>query len=200
MKKILDAAALERALKRLSHEIEEKNDGLENVALIGIRTRGVIVAERIRRYIAESEGVTLPTGILDITLYRDDILSCDAVVKGTRIDFETKGKTLDPVRRRPVHGTDGAGGDFGGHGSLQHDGQSKKISASRSGGQRPQGTPFRADFIGKNIPTSKKKRCLSALRKRTAKKAFFFRNNAGDFGRITDKFGDYFSRKTEKCS
>ena len=94
MKKILDAAALERALKRLSHEIEEKNDGLENVALIGIRTRGVIVAERIRRYIAESEGVTLPTGILDITLYRDDILSCDAVVKGTRIDFETKGKTL----------------------------------------------------------------------------------------------------------
>ena len=83
MKEILDAAALERALKRLSHEIEEKNDGLENVALIGIRTRGVIVAERIRRYIAESEGVTLPMGVLDITLYRDDILSCDAVVKGT---------------------------------------------------------------------------------------------------------------------
>ena len=124
MKEILDAAALERALKRLSHEIEEKNDGLENVALIGIRTRGVIVAERIRRYIAESEGVTLPMGILDITLYRDDILSCDAVVKGTRIDY----------------GTDGAGGDFGGHGSVQHNGQSKKNTASRSRGQRAQGT------------------------------------------------------------
>lgn len=140
MKKILDAAALERALKRLSHEIEEKNDGLENVALIGIRTRGVIVAERIRRYIAESEGVTLPMGILDITLYRDDILSCDEVVKGTRIDFETKGKTLVLCDDVLFTGRTVPGGDFGGHGSLQHDGQSKKNTASRSGGQRPQGT------------------------------------------------------------
>ena len=94
MKEILDAAGLERALKRLSHEIAEKNDGLNGVALIGIRTRGVVVAERIRRYIEEAEGVSLPLGILDITLYRDDILSCDAVVKGTEIDFDITGKTI----------------------------------------------------------------------------------------------------------
>ena len=200
MKKILDAAALERALKRLSHEIEEKNDGLENVALIGIRTRGVIVAERIRRYIAESEGVTLPMGILDITLYRDDILSCDAVVKGTRIDFETKGKTLvlcDDVlfTGRTVRAAISAVMAL-----CSTMGRAKKIQLLEVVDRGHRELPFRADFIGKNIPTSKKERCLSALRKRTAKKAFFFRNNAGDFGRITDKFGDYFSRKTEKCS
>ena len=140
MKEILDAAALERALKRLSHEIEEKNDGLENVALIGIRTRGVIVAERIRRYIAESEGITLPVGILDITLYRDDILSCDAVVKGTRIDFETKGKTLvlcDDVlfTGRTVRAAISAVMAL-----CSTMGRAKKNTASRSRGQRAQGT------------------------------------------------------------
>ena len=88
MKEILDASALDRALRRLAHEVAEKNDGLDGVVLVGIRTRGVCVAKRIQNYIAASEGVTLPLGILDITLYRDDILSCDAVVKGTQIDFD----------------------------------------------------------------------------------------------------------------
>ena len=83
MKQILDAAALDRAIRRLSHEIEERNDGLRDVALIGIRTRGMVVAERIRDFFRESEGIELPLGVLDITLYRDDILSCDALVKGT---------------------------------------------------------------------------------------------------------------------
>ena len=158
MKEILDAAALERALKRLSHEIEEKNDGLENVALIGIRTRGVIVAERIRRYIAESEGVTLPMGILDITLYRDDILSCDAVVKGTRIDFETKGKTLvlcDDVlfTGRTVRAAISA--DMALCSTM---GRAKKIQLLEVVDRGHRELPFRADFIGKNIPTSKKEK------------------------------------------
>ena len=94
MKEILDKNALERVLKRLSREIVEKNEGLENVVLIGIRTRGVVVAKRIQRYIREAEGVDLPLGVLDITLYRDDILSCDAEVKGTEIDFKTEGKKI----------------------------------------------------------------------------------------------------------
>ena len=158
MKKILDAAALERALKRLSHEIEEKNDGLENVALIGIRTRGVIVAELIRRYIAESEGVTLPMGILDITLYRDDILSCDAVVKGTRIDFETKGKTLvlcDDVlfTGRTVRAAISAVMAL-----CSTMGRAKKIQLLEVVDRGHRELPFRADFIGKNIPTSKKEK------------------------------------------
>mgnify|MGYP001630168104 FL=1 len=158
MKKILDAAALERALKRLSHEIEEKNDGLDHVALIGIRTRGVIVAERIRRYIAESEGVTLPMGILDITLYRDDILSCDAVVKGTRIDFETKGKTLvlcDDVlfTGRTVRAAISAVMTL-----CSTMGRARKIQLLEVVDRGHRELPFRADFIGKNIPTSKKEK------------------------------------------
>ena len=84
MKQILDAAALDRAIRRLSHEIEERNDGLRDVALIGIRTRGMVVAERIRDFFRESEGIELPLGVLDITLYRDDILSCDALGNGRR--------------------------------------------------------------------------------------------------------------------
>lgn len=94
MKEILDASALDRALRRLAHEVAEKNDGLTGWFWSGIRTRGVCVAKRIQNYIAASEGVTLPLGILDITLYRDDILSCDAVVKGTQIDFDIGGKTV----------------------------------------------------------------------------------------------------------
>lgn len=163
MKEILDAAALERALKRLSHEIEEKNDGLENVALIGIRTRGVIVAERIRRYIAESEGITLPMGILDITLYRDDILSCDAVVKGTRIDFETKGKTLvlcDDVlfTGRTVRAAISAVMAL-----CSTMGRAKKIQLLEVVDRGHRELPFRADFIGKNIPTSKKRKSVCPL-------------------------------------
>ena len=158
MKKILDAAALERALKRLSHEIEEKNDGLENVALIGIRTRGVIVAERIRRYIAESEGVTLPTGILDITLYRDDILSCDAVVKGTQIDFDIGGKTVvlcDDVLytgrtvRAAISAVTALGGKLG---------RAKRIRLLEVIDRGHRELPFRADYIGKNVPTSRKEK------------------------------------------
>ena len=154
MKEFLDAAVLERALKRLSHEIAEKNDGLDGVALIGIRTRGVIVAERIRRYIEEAEGVSLPLGILDITLYRDDILSCDAVVKGTEIDFDITGKTIvlcDDVlyTGRTVRAAISALVSLSGK-----MGRAKKIQLLEVVDRGHRELPFRADFIGKNIPTA----------------------------------------------
>ena len=69
---ILDAAAIRRSLVRISHEIIEKNKGVEDVVLIGIRTRGIFLAQRLARFIAEFEGVQLPVGELDVTLYRDD--------------------------------------------------------------------------------------------------------------------------------
>ncbi len=155
MKQILDAGALERALKRLAHEIAEKNDGLEGVALIGIRTRGVVVAERIRRLIREREGVELPLGILDITLYRDDILSCDAVVKGTRIDFDVGGKTIvlcDDVlyTGRTVRAAISALVSLG-----SKMGRAKKIQLLEVVDRGHRELPFRADFIGKNVPTAR---------------------------------------------
>jgi pyrimidine operon attenuation protein/uracil phosphoribosyltransferase len=159
-KEILDGAGLERVLKRLAHEIAEKNDGLENVALIGIRTRGVIVAERIREQIEKFEGVSLPLGILDITLYRDDILSCDAVVKGTQIDFDIAGKTLvlcDDVLytgrtvRAAISALTSIGNKMGRAGKIQ-------LLEVVDRGHRE--LPFRADFIGKNIPTAKKEKII----------------------------------------
>ena len=69
----MDAAAMRRALVRISHEIVERNKGVENVALVGIRTRGVPLANRLGKEIESIEGVKLPVGSLDITLYRDDL-------------------------------------------------------------------------------------------------------------------------------
>lgn len=154
MKQILDEAALRRALKRLSHEIAERNDGLDGVVLIGIRTRGVVVAERIRRYIEETEGIKLPLGALDVTLYRDDILNCDAEVKGTEIDFDIAGKTVvlcDDVLytgrtvRAAISAVVALGRKMGRAGRIQ-------LLEVVDRGHRE--LPFRADFIGKNIPTS----------------------------------------------
>lgn len=154
MKEILSGDGLKRALKRLAYELAEKNDGLENVALIGIRTRGVIVAQRIRELIKENEGIELPLGVLDITLYRDDILSCDAEVKGTEIDFDIQGKTLvlcDDVlyTGRTVRAAISALTSYG-----SKMGRAEKISLLEVVDRGHRELPFRADYIGKNLPTS----------------------------------------------
>ena len=158
MKEILNEAALGRVLKRLAYEIEEKNESLENVALIGIRTRGVCVAERIQKYVNESAGVELPLGILDITLYRDDILSCDAEVKGTEIGFNIEGKTLvlcDDVlyTGRTVRAAISALVSYG-----SKMGRAAKISLLEVVDRGHRELPFRADYIGKNLPTSSKEK------------------------------------------
>lgn len=94
-KTIMDAAAMRRALVRISHEIVERNKGVENVALVGIRTRGVPLANRLGKEIESIEGVKLPVGSLDITLYRDDLstLGYNPVISETDIDFDLNGKT-----------------------------------------------------------------------------------------------------------
>ncbi len=88
-KRILDAKEMERAISRMAHEIVERNKGVENLALIGIRTGGVPLAQRLRERIAAIEGRTVPVGILDITLYRDDWtrLTSRPVVQRTEIEF-----------------------------------------------------------------------------------------------------------------
>ena len=154
MKEILSGDGLKRVLKRLAYELAEKNDGLGNVALIGIRTRGVIVAQRIRELIKENEGLELPLGVLDITLYRDDILSCDAEVKGTEIDFDIQGKTLvlcDDVlyTGRTVRAAISALTSYG-----SKMGRAGKISLLEVVDRGHRELPFRADYIGKNLPTS----------------------------------------------
>lgn len=155
MKEILNENGLNRLLKRLAYEIEEKNEDLSSVALVGIRTRGVCVAKRIQKYVLESSGVELPLGILDITLYRDDILSCDAEVKGTEIDFDIEGKTLilcDDVlyTGRTVRSAISALISYG-----SKMGRASKICLLEIVDRGHRELPFRADYIGKNLPTSK---------------------------------------------
>ncbi|MBA4416293.1 MAG: bifunctional pyr operon transcriptional regulator/uracil phosphoribosyltransferase PyrR [Syntrophus sp. (in: bacteria)] len=94
-KTLLDKKALERTINRITHEIIEKNQGCGALSLIGIRTRGVHLAQRIRDKILDVEGISLPLGILDITMYRDDIFKLKSpVLKKTEIPFDVNNKTI----------------------------------------------------------------------------------------------------------
>ena len=98
---IMDADGIRRALIRIAHEITEKNRGVENVALVGIRTRGVPLAARIAEEIQKIENVEVPVGSLDITLYRDDLttMGYNPVIHGTEIDFDITGKHRSTERK-----------------------------------------------------------------------------------------------------
>lgn len=158
MKNIIDADTLARIIRRLSAEAVELERGTENVVLIGIRTRGVILARRMQAEIERLEGVRLPLGILDIALYRDDLLSgcCDAVFKGSEIDFDIEGKRVilcDDVlyTGRTVRAALSALSALG-------RAESVRLFCLVDRGHRE--LPFRADGIGKNVPTSRKERVI----------------------------------------
>ncbi len=93
---LLDEMDIKRALTRIAHEILERNSGAENLALIGIRTRGVFLAQRLRAIIKDFEGVELPMGILDISLYRDDIskMGANPLVMESQVFFDITGKKV----------------------------------------------------------------------------------------------------------
>ncbi len=158
MKNIIDAETLSRTIRRLSAEAVELEKGTENVVLIGIRTRGVILARRMQAEIEKLEGVKLPLGILDIALYRDDLLSgsCDAVFKGSEIDFDVEGKKVilcDDVlyTGRTVRAALAALSALG-------RAESVRLFCLVDRGHRE--LPFRADGVGKNVPTSRKERVV----------------------------------------
>src|SRR5437867_12058132 len=93
--RVLDEAALYRPLTRIAHEVLEKNGGASDLAFVGLRTRGVTLAQRLAAKIAQIDGATLPVGTLDITLYRDDLgLRGAPVIRGTDIPFSIKNKTV----------------------------------------------------------------------------------------------------------
>lgn len=151
---LMDADAMRRAMVRISHEIVEKNKGAENVMLIGIRTRGVPLAKRLAALIEEIEGVKLPVGMLDITLYRDDLssLGYNPVVHGTEIHEDLNGKTVilvDDVlyTGRTIRCALDAIIDMGRPRMIQ-------LAVLIDRGHRE--LPIRADFAGKNVPTSRK--------------------------------------------
>lgn len=150
--KILDKEGLNRAIMRIAHEILEKNKGTDNLCLVGIRTRGVHLAGRLAACIERIEGAKVPLGILDITLYRDDLtlISAHPVVHKTEIGFDINDKTVvlvDDVlyTGRTIRAALDALIDFGRPKSIQ-------LAVLIDRGHRE--LPVRADYVGKNIPTS----------------------------------------------
>lgn len=154
MKKvIMDADAMRRALVRISHEIVEKNKGVSGVILVGIRTQGVPLAQRIASEIKAIEGVELLVGFLDITLYRDDLsmLGYNPVVRGTEMNFDINGKAIvlvDDVlyTGRTIRAAMDAIIDMGRPTSVQ-------LAVLIDRGHRE--LPIQANYVGKNIPTAK---------------------------------------------
>ena len=149
---LMDEEAIRRSLVRISHEIVEKNKGVENIVLVGIRTRGVPIAERLADAIEKIEGERPPVGVLDITLYRDDLstLAYQPVVRTTELPVDISGKIVvlvDDVlyTGRTIRAALDAVIDMGRPTTIQ-------LAVLIDRGHRE--LPIRADFVGKNVPTS----------------------------------------------
>lgn len=152
--RILDDRGMAKTILRLAHEILEKNKGTEQLAVIGIRTRGAYLAERLAKAMEEISGHVIPVGLLDITLYRDDLSSIaqQPVVHKTEIDFDIQDKKVilvDDVlyTGRTVRAALDEIIDFGRPLFIQ-------LAVLIDRGHRE--LPIRADYAGKNIPTSSK--------------------------------------------
>lgn len=150
--KILDKENIRRALMRIAHEIVEKNKGTDNLCLVGIRTRGAVLAQRLKECIKSIEGKEVPVGILDITLYRDDLtlVAQQPVVHETHLDFDITGVKVilvDDVlfTGRTIRAALAALIDLGRPATIQ-------LAVMIDRGHRE--LPIRADYVGKNIPTS----------------------------------------------
>lgn len=151
---IMDSEAIRRALVRIAHEIIEKNKGVEDVVIVGIRTRGVPLAQRIAAEINAIENCEMTVGMLDITLYRDDLstLGYNPVVHGTDINFDLSGKhvvLMDDVlyTGRTIRAALDAVIDMGRPKTIQ-------LAVLVDRGHKE--LPIRADYVGKNVPTSQK--------------------------------------------
>lgn len=151
---IMDETAVLRSLKRIAHEVIEHAEDNNDICYIGIRRRGVPLAKTISNYVEQFSGISGPVGELDITLYRDDLseLSEQPTVNLTQIDFDVNGKTVvlvDDViyTGRTVRAAIDAIIELGRPASIQ-------LAVLVDRGHRE--LPIRADFVGKNVPTSRK--------------------------------------------
>ena len=149
---LMDSDALKRCLIRISHQILERNGGAENLCLVGIKTRGVPIAEMIRDNILSFEGISVPVGTIDISFYRDDVerVHPDPEISGADIPFEINGKTVVLVDDVIYTGrtTRAAIECLLNHGRPDY----VQLAVLIDRGHRE--LPIRPDFVGKNIPTS----------------------------------------------
>ena len=154
---LLDEESIRRTLSRIAHEIIERNDDLESVALVGIHTRGVPIAHRLRRLVAERSGEELDLGQLDITFHRDDVSvragrapeHAQPVVRATRLDFELEGRTVILVDDVLYTGrTIRAAID-----ALLEYGRPERVQLAVLADRGHRELPIRPDYVGKNLPT-----------------------------------------------
>ena len=152
---IMDADRVSRSLTRIAHEIHERNRGIGDLALVGIRSRGVPIAQRLAADLKQIAGVDVPTGALDITLYRDDLMRTSVgpqpLVRRTEIPFSIDGRHIllvDDVlyTGRTIRAALDALIDFGRPSAIQ-------LIVLFDRGHRE--LPIRADYVGRNIPTSR---------------------------------------------
>jgi pyrimidine operon attenuation protein/uracil phosphoribosyltransferase len=156
---LLDGEQVARTLSRIAHEIIERNDDLESVALVGIHTRGVPLAQRLRRLVAERSGAELELGQLDITFHRDDVhvrsgsapRRAQPVVRDTKLEFELEGRTVilvDDVlyTGRTIRAAIDALIEYGRPDRVQ-------LAVLADRGHRE--LPIRPDYVGKNLPTAR---------------------------------------------
>ncbi|AAF10683.1 bifunctional pyr operon transcriptional regulator/uracil phosphoribosyltransferase PyrR [Deinococcus radiodurans] len=150
---ILSSDEIRRALTRIAHEIIERNKGAENLAIIGVHTRGIPLAERLASKLSELEGVEVPRGMLDITLYRDDLseVARQPIIRETQVPFDLADRRVilvDDVlyTGRTVRAALDALIDLGRPEGIQ-------LAVLVDRGHRE--LPIRADYVGKNLPTAK---------------------------------------------
>ncbi|MFR7934250.1 MAG: bifunctional pyr operon transcriptional regulator/uracil phosphoribosyltransferase PyrR [Clostridium perfringens] len=150
---LLDENAIRRALTRLSHEIIEKNKGVEDIVLVGIKRRGYPLAERLSEFIEKFEGAKIPVASVDITLYRDDLTNVSDTpnLNDPKIDVDIRGKKViivDDVLYtcRTVRAAIDA---------IMDQGRPEFIQLAVLVDRGHKELPIRADYVGKNIPTSK---------------------------------------------
>ena len=166
-KQVLDEGGIERALARIAHEILERNEGTANLALIGIRTRGVFLAQRLQQKLFEFEKKEIPVGILDITLYRDDLseVGPKPEVRQTDISFSLKNKVvilIDDVlfTGRTIRAALDALVDFG---------RPKVIRLAVLVDRGHRELPIKADYVGKNVPTTFQDKIIIRLKETDGK-------------------------------
>ncbi|MGZ8784868.1 MAG: bifunctional pyr operon transcriptional regulator/uracil phosphoribosyltransferase PyrR [Acidimicrobiia bacterium] len=175
MTKVMEPEEIDRALRRIAHEILERNKGAEDVILVGIHTRGVPLAERLRLIIDEYENVKVPVGTLDIGLYRDDLDRRPTTELGaTAMPEDPSGRTVvlvDDVlyTGRTIRAALDAMADLGRPQAIQ-------LAVLADRGHRQ--LPIRPDYVGKNLPTSSNERVMVRLQETDGREGIWIEERA----------------------
>ena len=162
-KEVVDAVTMKRALTRISYEIIERNKGIQDIVLVGIKTRGIYIAQRLAERLKQLEDIDVPVGELDITLYRDDVKDMeDPELHSSDVPVSIEGKEVilvDDVlyTGRTIRAAMDAVMDLG---------RPRKISLAVLVDRGHRELPIRADYVGKNIPTSKTEEIIVEMEER----------------------------------